>query len=94
MQSCRQQIEHLAVDHAWTAPLAPRASEQASGGRTRAYLKLKVRQRLQWDANDAKAAEPRRGESWDGCWVEAAAHMAVGGGSGSEACRGARMDGR
>jgi hypothetical protein len=28
-----------------------------------AYLKLKVRRRLQWDTNGAEAAKPRRGEA-------------------------------
>jgi hypothetical protein len=44
--------------------------------RTRAYLKLKVRRRLPWDADGAEAAAPRRGEAAAGPWSSVAAAMA------------------
>ena len=53
--------------------------------RTRAYLKMKVRRRLPWDADGAEAAVPRRGEAAvAGPGSSVAAAMALEPGSSTE----------
>jgi len=76
VEECRKRVEHLAGGH--------RRQERARRwvrAPTRAYLKLKVRRRLPWDADGAEAAEPRRGEAAAGPGSSVAAAMALEPGS-------------